>query len=164
MNNLYFRLNVFPILMPSLRDRREDIPDLIMYFISTYSAMLNRSIPSIDSDLINLLMKYDWPGNVRELENLIHRSLVRCKEEENLSAEHFPNDVFGEDKSTAVGQAEDSKFISLEDYERNYIVQVLKFTNGRISGKKGAARILKINPNTLRSRLGKLGISLSEMK
>jgi formate hydrogenlyase transcriptional activator len=160
--DLYFRLNVFPITMPPLRNRRGDVPDLVSYFVHMYSSRLNRKVPNLSLEVMNVLIQYNWPGNVRELENVVYRSLVTCKDNTLLPC-HFPNDIAGIE--TVRNQVnEDSNFLSLVDYERNYLSRVLRYTKGVIHGKRGAAEILNINPTTLRSRLKKLGISGADFK
>ncbi len=146
--DLFFRLNVFPITVPPLRQRLEDIPLLAQFFVEKASRRLGRSIEQIPQSVVHKLQAYSWPGNVRELGNVLERAVInspgrRLRLEETLSEET------GEKTTT---------LLSLEEIERNHILQVLDFTNWRIEGKKGAAQILVMNPSTLRSRIRKLGI------
>ena len=149
--DLYYRLNVFPLTVPSLKDRKEDIPMLATYFTQKYSRRMGRNISSINDDDIDRLKTYSWPGNIRELENVIERAVILSKS----SKLEINEELFGalSDLSTS-----DDKSLSLEDNERNHIISVLNKTNWKINGDEGAAKILGINPSTLRSRMAKLGI------
>lgn len=150
--DLYYRLNVFPLLLPPLRERKEDIPLLANYFLKKYSAEEGRQIPVLSEEATNTLLQYDWPGNIRELENTIQRNMV------------FANGAVIESleipMSRAVNMTNNSKngFKTIMENERDHILAVLESCKWKISGKGGAAEILDINVNTLNSRMKKLGI------
>jgi len=159
--DLWFRLNVFPIMIPPLRQRTQDIPALVNYFIERKSRELNiRKPPSLTPRALKRLQAYHWPGNVRELENVVERALIQSKLHDNkniLRLEYFNADGFGwQGKNVGVKQTDD--FVTLDQHSANYIKQVLASTVGQVRGKKGAAAILGLNPSTLRSRMKKLGI------
>ncbi len=146
--DLYYRLNVFPIHNIPLRERREDIPLLINYFTQRYSKKIGKEIREIPKKFVEKLMHYEFPGNVRELENIIERAVILTPGKkltmEGLHLRSNPS------KST--------RFPSLEEIQKNHILKALRRTGGKISGKGGAAQLLKINDKTLRSRMQKLGI------
>ena len=149
-DDLYFRLNVIPINAPPLRDRKEDISELVDYFVRKHGRRMNRQIKSVDPNALERLMRYDWPGNIRELENVVERGLVLGRG----PVLRFDKQLLGEPPPSA----RESEFTSLEEYDRRYILQVLEHTGGRVSGERGAARILGMKPTTLQSRMKKLGI------
>lgn len=146
-SDLFYRLNVFPIRMPSLRQRREDIPLLVRYFVQKYSRRMNRVIETIPLETMEALMFWHWPGNVRELENFIERSVILTEG----SVLHAPMAEFSKETS---GRADGS----LEQNEREYIISVLRETEGMIAGPKGAARRLGLKRTTLQSKIQRLGI------
>ncbi len=146
--DLFYRLNVFPVRLPPLRERRDDIPLLVHYFTARHAAKIGRPIARVPHEVMARLRAYAWPGNVRELENVIERAVI-------LSA--------GADLEVAPGVLPDvtstaSSPSTLQEVERSHIVQVLQQTQWRIDGAQGAARLLDLNPSTLRSRMQKLGI------
>lgn len=145
-NDLYFRLNVFPITVIPLRERKSDIPLLVEYYTKFYSKKFNKPINTIPKKILTQLMDYTWPGNVRELENIIERAVITSNSEK-LNVETFP-----------INENEIEVTNSLDDLQKNHIVKVLKQTNWKISGVGGAASILHVNPDTLRSKMRKLGI------
>jgi len=149
--DLYYRLNVFPIQVPPLRERREDIPILTQYFVDKYAKLLKKPIEGIHPTTLDKLTQYPWPGNIRELENVIERGVILCVDRV-LSIE----EEWGSPTDTRMSHSE--QLGTLEAMERNYIFKVLQQTRWVIGGKKGAAEILNIHPNTLRGRLIKLGI------
>jgi len=152
--DLFYRLNVFPIILPPLRERMEDIPILVSFFMHKYAQKTGKKIRSISTAVINNLMSYHWPGNVRELEHVIERSVL-------MTAGDVITEVVlpqAAKNRTATGV---EKPDSLIENERAYILSILKKTNGRIRGAEGAAEILKIPPTTLHSKLKKLGIRKS---
>ncbi len=153
-SDLYYRLNVFPVQIPPLRERREDIPLLAGYFAKKHAARMSKRIDAIPRESIGALCSYDFPGNVRELENLIERAVILTRGEElqiPLSElRHFQRPVT--DDGAPVNH-------SLEAIERNHIAEVLKSTGGRIAGNGGAAEILNLPVSTLRNRMKKLGLS-----
>ena len=151
--DLWYRLNVFPITVPPLRERREDIPLLLNWFANKYIKKFGKKIKSIPQNTLDQLSQGHWAGNIRELQNTIERAVIVSDGDKLTLVDAFvcePTDVTPADSNMA-----------LEDVERNHIRNVLKSTNGRISGPKGAARLLKINPSTLRFRIKKLGIDKS---
>jgi formate hydrogenlyase transcriptional activator len=149
--DLYYRLNVFPIRVPSLRERKDDIPVLVRHFVTKYSTKLGKKIEKISQEMMEVLLAYPWPGNVRELENIIERVVIVTQSSTLQIDEPLETrlDINLETESTG----------TLEDVERAYILRVLKDTNWVVHGKRGAALVLGINPHTLRSRMKKLGIS-----
>jgi len=153
-SDLYFRLNVFPLLLPPLRERREDIPRLIRHFLAQADRKLGSSLAEIASALIERAMAYDWPGNVRELENYVERSAILGRPTALDAVEPAPAQA----APTAKPEAARSASGTLETVERNHILRVLEQTQWAIEGEKGAARMLGLNPSTLRGRLRKLGI------
>jgi transcriptional regulator with GAF, ATPase, and Fis domain len=148
--DLFYRLNVFPITLPSLRERTEDIPLLAAYFIQKYTQKSGTGIKSISAIVVNELMHYQWPGNVRELEHLIERSVLMTSGEA-ITEVGLPQDIVN-DLSDPEGPR------SLEENERRYIISILKMTHGRIRGAGGAAEVLRVPPTTLHSKMKKLGI------
>jgi transcriptional regulator with GAF, ATPase, and Fis domain len=157
--DLWFRLNVFPIMIPPLRQRREDIPSLVHHFIDRKSKELKLAErPVLATGAIDRLMAYDWPGNVRELENLIERALIQYRggrpfSFETLSAPRVPA---GGEVTRDAGR--NRTVLSLDEINAQHIRQALKAAGGKINGPGGAAQILGLQPNTLRSRMNKLGI------
>jgi PAS domain S-box-containing protein len=147
--DLYYRLNVFPISVPPLRDRREDIPELVTFFVRRFSERYSKNIVEISVDLMHRLSELPWPGNVRELENFVERMVI-ISQNSRLA--------WPEDSKQSVPTVPPLQFATLMEMEKRYIEQVLVTTNGQISGKGGAAEILGINPNTLRARMAKLGV------
>ena len=152
--DLYYRLNVFPITVPPLRQRAEDIPLLVQAFIERYSRKLGKQITSIHKEALKALKDYPWPGNIRELENIIERAVILC-----------PGPVLHlADKLEISSPPFSSTVKTLEEMERNQIVKTLSETRWRIEGKDGAAAILGLNPSTLRARMHKLGIFRPEIR
>jgi transcriptional regulator with GAF, ATPase, and Fis domain len=154
--DLWFRLNVFPISIPPLRDRREDIPALVHHFVERKSRELKiPSPPPLAQGVIDRLVGYPWPGNVRELENLVERALILCQGAP-LTFDDLPR---GEEKTVSAppGVAEDET-LKLDAVVSRHIRRVLEMANGRVHGKGGAAELLGINPSTLRYRMNQLGI------
>jgi transcriptional regulator with GAF, ATPase, and Fis domain len=156
--DLWFRLNVFPIMIPPLRQRREDIPALVHHFIDRKSKELKLAErPALAPGALDRLMVYDWPGNVRELENLIERALIQSRGNmlsfETPSAPQVP---VGREVAQDAGQ--NRNVLSLDEINTQHIRQALETAGGKINGPGGAAQILGLHPNTLRSRMIKLGI------
>ncbi|MEE9275414.1 MAG: sigma 54-interacting transcriptional regulator [bacterium] len=152
-SDLFFRLNVIPILVPPLRERKEDIPYLVEHFIRKHGPRLNRNVRSVVREAIDRLMRYDWPGNIRELENVVERGLVLGSGD----TLRFDKQHLGEPPPRKEEGGE-GELVTLEEHERRYILRVLKDTNGVVSGERGAARVLGMKPTTLQSRMRKLGI------
>jgi len=158
--DLWFRLNVFPIIVPPLRQRREDVPALARHFVDVKCRELGIAIPpAIVPGALEKLMNYGWPGNVRELENLVERELIRHRGGQ-LRFDSLPLD----EKGTETQQVIEGKVggpINLDEAMAAHISNVLKTTKGKIHGPGGAAELLGINPNTLRGRMSKLGLKHS---
>ncbi len=157
--DLWFRLNVFPIMIPPLRQRKGDIPSLVHHFIHRKSMELKlRERPKLASDAIDRLIAYDWPGNVRELENTVERALIQHRPGGSLSFEALlPLAVSGHG-GTGQGAGRDESLDPLKDVTARHIRNALERAKGKISGPGGAAQILDVNPSTLRKRMKKLGI------
>jgi formate hydrogenlyase transcriptional activator len=152
--DLYYRLNIFPIQLPPLRERREDIPQLAKYFIMRYSKKAGKKITNLNNKALDLLKNYDWPGNIRELEHLIERSVL-LTENDTIREIHLP---IQKHKTGSDVEQDIFKPQPFFEIEKNYILKVLKYVNGRISGEGGAADLLGIPSSTLNSRMKKLGI------
>jgi PAS domain S-box-containing protein len=156
--DLFYRLNVFPIHVPPLRDRREDVPTLARYFAEKYAAKIGKRLARVSRETLERLGAYPWPGNVRELENVIERAVILSPgpelevEPHLLRAPALPPSPRAEPGDSASDSA------SLEALQRRHIAKALEQTRGVIEGPNGAARVLGLNPNTLRSRMKKLGI------
>jgi len=152
-SDLYYRLNVFPIFLPALRDRKEDIPLLAMHFARKIGQRMRKNITAIHNDTLQEMMVYDWPGNIRELEHVIEHSVICSKSSKLILSKPLLAGSRGISKSLAAFRIQ-----SLKDQEREHILQVLRHCKGKIRGLGGAAQLLDINPNTLESRMKKLGI------
>ncbi|QDT96504.1 sigma 54-interacting transcriptional regulator [Gimesia aquarii] len=151
--DLYYRLNVFPVPIPPLRERLEDIPTLVRFFLTKLGSRLGKKIDQVPKSVFSMLRDYAWPGNIRELENIIERAMILTPGDTLLlPAGVIPVRRKKEQRST--------QLLPLEEIERNHIQTVLNHTQGTIAGPKGAAKILGLNPNTLRSRMEKLGITV----
>jgi transcriptional regulator with GAF, ATPase, and Fis domain len=146
--DLYYRLNVFPITVPPLRQRKDDIPLMVDVFMERYSRKLGKRITSIRKGTLKRLQDYPWPGNVRELESIIERAVIMC-----------PGPVLQlADKLEISSPPLVSAVRTLEAMERNQILKILSETQWHIEGKDGAAAILGLHPSTLRARMHKIGI------
>jgi len=145
--DLYYRLNVFPITIAPLRDRVSDIPLLVKHFVDRFNNSLGKNVSRIASKTIKQLQTYSWPGNIRELENIIERAII-ISPSRSLIVDPLTKPTFEKEK----------KLISLSESERNYIIKVLEKTLWRVNGHDGAAKILEMHPETLRSRMRKLEI------
>lgn len=149
-SDLYYRINVFPIRVPALRERRKDIPLLVRYFVQRLAHRLNKTIDSVSSETMNSLLSWDWPGNVRELENFIERSVILT----TGSSLKVPL------AELQAGETEIAKRDSkLETAEREHILRILRESGGVISGPRGAATRLGLKRTTLQSKMQKLGIN-----
>lgn len=172
-SDLYYRLNVFPVLLPPLRERQEDIPQLVRHFVEVFSRRMGKRIETIPELTMDAFVTYAWPGNVRELQNLIERAVIRSEDgilpnpfatmpsprgsARELRVDSPPAKTSYQRAKSEVahdGQLTDS----LEDIQRQHIKRVLGRTGWVISGPNGAASILNVHPNTLRSLMDRLGI------
>ncbi len=157
--DLWFRLNVFPIIIPPLRQRKGDIPALVHHFIHRKSMELKlEERPALAPGAVNRLINYDWPGNVRELENTVERALIHHRHGP-LSFEMLLPPVVSEYCGAVRHSSEDRPLASLKEINARHIRQALEKAGGKINGPGGAAQILNIHPNTLRKRMDKLGIA-----
>jgi len=152
--DLFYRLNVFPILIPPLRDRKSDIPLLIDHFIKLYAKKFNKKVYSVQQGLMNDLIAYSWPGNIRELINVVERGVLLAKGEQL-------EEIYLDDLQVLKGNApaEPQAIKTIAENEKDYIISVLQKCNGKISGEGGAAELLGIPATTLNSKIKKLGIS-----
>ncbi len=167
-SDLYYRLNVFPIQIPALRERPEDIPLLVRYFVQRFSRSLNKEVEYIPADAMDALSNYSWPGNIRELENLLERAVILSPGKElrvplselksaTLAAAAGADSSFSFTSSTS-STSLTSSISTLEEAERQHILRALKQTQWRIAGPKGAAVLLGMKRTTLQARMRKLGI------
>ena len=147
--DLWYRLNVFPITVPPLRDRRGDIPLLVEYFVGKITKRLGKTIEIIPASVMSVLSEYYWPGNIRELENVLERAVINSSGPKL----HLVDELKKPQK------APDTALKTLDEIERDYIVQVLERTQWKVSGKNGAAEILGLDRSTLRARMRKLDIA-----
>jgi formate hydrogenlyase transcriptional activator len=149
-SDLYYRLNVFPILIPPLRERREDIRPLVEHFVRKFATQMKKSIISIPSKTMEMLVRWEWPGNIRELENFMERSVILT-----------PGSVLQAPLSelqTAVDQTNGGSTSGVRDHERDRILRALRECHGRLGGPDGAAARLGLKRTTLQSKLDQLGI------
>jgi formate hydrogenlyase transcriptional activator len=152
-NDLYYRLNVFPVMLPPLRERRDDIPRLVRHFAQRIGRRMGRRIETIPTDVMNVLMQYPWPGNVRELENVIERAVI-------LSPGSVLNVNLNE-LSAPPAETEDvaGTTTTLDDAQREHILAALREAGWVLGGPSGAANRLAMKRTTLQSKMKKLGIS-----
>ncbi|WP_042719827.1 sigma-54 dependent transcriptional regulator [Flavobacterium sp. B17] len=148
--DLYYRLNVFPIELPPLRERKEDIELLAHFFLKKYTTASKRNINSISEKAIEQLLSYSWPGNIRELEHLIERTVLLTKTSE-IESFNLPKILEEQNESSGILK-------SMEEMERDHIMNALESSGGKVSGLGGAAELLKMQPQTLYSKMKKLGI------
>jgi formate hydrogenlyase transcriptional activator len=153
-SDLYYRLNVFPISLPPLRDRAEDIPLLVRHFVAKHAARMQKVIERIRAEVMNTLTSYSWPGNIRELQNFIECSVI-------LTPGSTLRCPLNRLRSGAIVQSSPQEPITLEDLNREHICRTLQQTRGVIMGPNGAAARLGIKRTTLYARMRKLGISRS---
>ena len=164
-SDLFYRLNVFPLQVPALRERREDVRLLAMFFLTQFAHKLSKPVATVTEETLELLTAYAWPGNIRELQNVIERAVILTRGRTlELDRDLLPRAAEAggaESAATSVPKRETSPPValpSLEEVERSHILTVLERTSWVIEGPKGAAAILKLHPNTLRSRLERLKI------
>jgi len=149
--DLWYRLNVFPITLPPLRDRVTDIPLIVQYYLDLFSRKMGKKTKSIPTKFMETLQSYTWPGNVRELQNVIERAVISTAG----AKLHLPEEFIRMDQAASTSE----NFKPLRDMERDYILSVLEKTGWKVSGKNSAAEILGLDRSTLRARMKKLGIS-----
>ena len=153
--DLYYRLNVFPLRTPPLRDRLEDLPGLVGYFVRSYAARMGKRIEHIPQEVIEVLSRHSWPGNVRELANVIERSVIVTQGDTLQLAEWMT----GPYQPVAMTSGERQTSGTLQDIERTHILSTLERTRWKVSGPGGAAELLNLKPTTLEARMKKLGIT-----
>ena len=172
--DLFYRLSVFPILVPALRDRREDIPVLAQHFLERLARKFGKALKRIDAESMRRLQEYSWPGNIRDLQNTIERAAILSAGDtlqvswsleagEVVAAARPPSNG---DAHTARGGLEtgEGDSSSLAEMERQHILAILKKTHGVIEGPAGAARLLNLKPSTTRFRIKKLGIKRQQFE
>jgi formate hydrogenlyase transcriptional activator len=167
-SDLFYRLNVFPIELPPLRERRSDIPQLVAFCISRFSKRLGKTIDGVSRESMENLVNYPWPGNIRELQNVIERAVVLSVDPIlRLDRDLIPVAASTKGMETPETDAPQDRqadrkspkaLLTLDEVDRNHILAALEHTGGVVDGRKGAARILSLHPNTLRHRMDKLGI------
>ncbi len=150
-SDLFYRLNVFPIRLPALRERKEDIPALANYFLEKHNIKAGKKIKGFSQNVMNKLSEHHWPGNIRELENLIERSILTTKQN-TVKEIDFPKIVSPQDSGDRF------EIKTLQQVEKEYILKIVERCHGKISGPLGAARLLGLPPTTLISKMQKLGI------
>jgi formate hydrogenlyase transcriptional activator len=170
-SDLFYRLNVFPIELPPLRERRSDIPQLVAFCLSQFSKRLGKKIDGVSGESMENLMNYPWPGNIRELQNVIERAIiVSAAPTLRLDRDLMPiataaKGIDAPETDAPQGRQADLKspkpLLTLDEVERNHILAALQHAGGVVDGPKGAARILNLHPNTLRHRMDKLDIKRS---
>ena len=163
--DLWFRINVFPLWIPPLRDRKEDIPALLQHFISRKAKELNLpAVPTVALGAIDFLMNYSWPGNIRELGNIVERAMI-LNPAGPLTFEHMsPIGSGSTAKNIAPPASSTEEPADLDTVIYRHIREVLSLTNGKVNGADGAAAILGVNPSTLRNRMKKMGIAYGKQR
>src|SRR5580692_3705669 len=162
-SDLFYRLNVFPIELPSLRERGSDIPQLVAFCISRFSKRLGKRIDGVSRESMENLVNYPWPGNIRELQNVIERAII-LSVDPTLRLDRDLTPVAASTKGTATPATDApdldpaNPLLTLDEVDRNHILAALQHASWVVDGPKGAAKILKLHPNTLRHRMNKLGI------
>lgn len=154
--DLYYRLNVFPIMCPPLRERADDIPLLVKHFIGKYNSKIGKNIESIPNNVMEALQAYSWPGNVRELENIVERAVILSRGTQLEPGDWLPKTTVSASADASSSGA--TPIPTLEEKEREHITEVLELTGWRVRGERGAAEVLGIKPTTLEARMKKLNI------
>jgi formate hydrogenlyase transcriptional activator len=159
-SDLFYRLNVFPIEIPPLRERRDDIPVLVEYFIDRCARNLGKNIRGIEKNTLDLLQSYPWPGNIRELQNVIERSVIMCE------TENFSVDETWLTQQPVASEAKSQSSLSqkLASQEKEMIESALRESEGRVFGPSGAAAKLGISRSTLDSKIRSLRINKNRFK
>jgi formate hydrogenlyase transcriptional activator len=154
-SDLFYRLNVFPIVVPPLRRRREDIPILVEYFVKRFAEKMAKRIRRIDKHTLELCERYSWPGNIRELQNIVERSVILCSGDTlSIDEAWLSSQALRPDRSGPLPDA-------LQDQEKEMIETALARSKGRVAGPRGAAAKLGIPPSTLESKIKQLKIEKS---
>ena len=153
-SDLYYRLNIFPISVPPLRDRREDIPLLASHFIQQYAKKSGKNINALSNSVLQEMMQYNWPGNIRELEHLIERSVLLA-DGDSINQINLPSK---QHRASLSASKEDFVIKTIHEHEREFILKTLKYCSNRISGEYGAAQLLGVPASTLNSKMKRLGI------
>ena len=170
-SDLFYRLNVFPLEVPPLRERPSDIPKLAKFFLSIYSKKVGKDIEGLSQSTMERILNYSWPGNVRELQNVIERAVILSRGkmlelQHELAADSIDGEVqtkIGAPREEAPAPTQpDAKLPTLKEVERSHILAALRLSSWVIEGANGAARILHLHPNTLRHRMEKLGIKRTD--
>jgi transcriptional regulator with GAF, ATPase, and Fis domain len=160
--DLWFRINAFPLRIPPLRERRQDIPQLIGHFLRQKAKEMGiHGLPVVTPQSLAPLEAYSWPGNVRELENVVERALIEHRQ--GLLQWPLLREREGRNHGV-IPVGEEGQDVTLDAAVRSHLQRVLVLTKGRISGRNGAAALLGVHPNTLRSRMTKLGLSFGRRK
>jgi transcriptional regulator with GAF, ATPase, and Fis domain len=152
--DLYYRINVFPIYLPPLRERREDIPALANYFLKYYGSNIRSEPMSLSAAALKQLEDYFWPGNIRELQHMIERHVLQSRSS-RIEAFEMPEQIPGNELLPTI-EPEVKSYIEMD---RENIISALKKSNGKVSGRGGAAELLKLRPTTLTSKMKRLGIT-----
>jgi len=150
--DLYYRLNVYPIILPPLRDRKNDIELLAKSFIARFSKEIESKVTGLSDAVIADMLAYDWPGNVRELENLMERCVLQAK------GQIIEISPLQKERAAPAATDAPGRMKTIEENERDYIISVLKACKGKVYGRGGAAEILNISVSSLNARIKKLGI------
>ena len=169
-SDLFYRLNVFPLELPPLRERRSDIPQLVAFYVLRYSKRFGKKVEGVSQEAMDRLLSYPWPGNVRELQNVVERAIVlstgpTLRLDKDLVPVTPPGnlevpEIIAYDARPA--GLTSSRLPTLEEMERSHILAALQQAAGVVEGPKGAARLLNLHPNTLRHRMNKFGIKRSD--
>jgi len=159
--DLYYRLNAFPMYLPPLRERKEDIPDLAEYFKTRRAEHIGKQIDPLTPEVIEVLQSYDWPGNVRELEHTIKRAVIVCPGSQIKEGDlgmNYSQLSGSTSRQSTLSASQDLGVVPLNEFERRYILGVLEATNYQIKGAMGAATLLGLPPSTLYNKMKRLGI------
>jgi formate hydrogenlyase transcriptional activator len=174
--DLYYRLNVFPVRLPPLRERRDDIPLLVQFLVKKFALRIGKRLDQVSRATMQRLVEYPWPGNIRELQNVLERAVILASGDDlEIGPDLLPvsSPVPADRRQPGpepappttlpaeTGPTADKGQPTLEAVERDYILAVLRQTHGIITGPRGAAKILDLHPSTLRNRMKKLGIARS---
>ena len=159
--DLYYRLNAFPMYLPPLRERKEDIPELAEFFKNRMATHLGKQISPLAVEVIEVLQAYDWPGNVRELEHTIQRAVIVCHGSQIKEGDlgmNYSQRPGSTPRQSTLSASQEREVVPLDEFERRYILGVLEATNYQIKGASGAATLLGLPPSTLYNKMKKLGI------